>query len=287
MISKQAKLIQTVLRCAGMRKISSNKMLNPARSGRYTEPPKSFYKKYDISVYTKSGVKCVNLKSGSPPIKHIVYFHGGGYASETSKMHWNFAEYLLKETMSEVTLVNYPLSPEHSCSECIEAVTEIYKDMFAAYEGEIILAGDSAGGGLALALAQNINYEGISAKPDKIVLLSPWIDVSMSDDVPQEVAGSDVILEVESLKTLGKRYAKDLDLKDFRCSPLYGDLSGVGETALFIGTHDVLYPQAKSLKDKMSGIAYYEYEGMMHDWMLVGIPEAVDAKKKIAEFIRK
>ena len=103
--------------------------------------------------------------------------------------------------------------------------------------------------------------------------------------MPRDVAENDVILEMDSLKTLGKRYAKDMDLKDFRCSPLYGEFEGICETALFIGTHDILYPQAKALKEKMSSIKYYEYEGMMHDWMLIGIPEAEDAKRKISAFI--
>ena len=280
-------LIKKVLRCVGMRKISSNRMLYPARTGKYSEPPKKFHKKYDINVFYESGVKCVNLRSGNPPIKHIVFFHGGGYASEAGRMHWTFAEFLLKETMSEVTMVNYPLSPEHSCSECIDAVTEVYKSIFKTYDQEIILIGDSAGGGLALALAENIKHLGIQIKPDKLILLSPWVDVSMSDEVPDDVTDSDVILDLESVKILGQRYAKDINIKDFRCSPLHGDLVGIGDTALFIGTHDILYPQAKALKEKMSNMAFYEYEGMFHDWMLVAVPEAEDAKAKLADFIGK
>ena len=291
MISITEKIIENIMFAVNLKKGTSDSMLNPARTSRYAEPPKKYYKKYSSDIFTIDGRKCVTLKSSENPAKHIIYFHGGGYSAETDKSHWKFIDFLLNHIPAQATMVDYPLSPENTCKNCIVMVTEAYKKLSAKEDMEIILMGDSAGGGLALALAQNINHLNISPKPGKIILLSPWVDISMDDEMPEELAKSDPALDNDLLKTLGKNYAGDMDTKDFRCSPIYGNLADIADTALFIGTHDILFLQAVRLKEKMDvlpcKLSFYKYEGMIHDWMLFPLPGSSDAKKKIIEYINR
>ncbi len=168
-------------------------------------------------------------------------------------------------------------------------VIEAYSLSCKATEQETILVGDSAGGGLALALAQHLKMEGIQPQPKKIVLLSPWLDISMENDISKEQEESDLILAKETLKKVGRRYAGDCDTKNYRCSPVYGYTMEIGDIALFTGTSDILNVQARQLRDKLAShgqkLSYYEYEQMQHVWVGFPIPEAKTAMEKVIAFI--
>ena len=90
---------------------------------------------------------------------------------------------------------------------------------------------------------------------------------------------------------IGKKYAGELDTKHYLCSPLYGDLTNIGEIAIFTGTSDILNFQANILKDKIitnkDNLSYYEYKGMQHVWMGFPIPEATDAMEKVIDIISR
>ena len=285
------KIIESILFAINMKKTISETMLNPKRTCKFSKPPKKFYRKYEIDEFSVQGRKCFTLKLDAAPKKHIVFLHGGGYSAEPTIVHWNMVDFILRQMSAHVTFIDYPLAPEHTCFDCLGMVVDAYTELFKDDAQEIILMGDSAGGGLALALAQHINYLKMSIKPKKIILLSPWLDVSMEDEIPTELAKSDPVLDVDTLKTLGKSYAGDIDMKDYRCSPLFGSLENLGDIALFIGTHDILYVQAEKFKEKMIGVSgkfdYYKYESAIHDWMLNMLPRATEAKKEIIEFIKQ
>jgi len=291
MISKRARIIEKAMSSIGLRKIITKMMLNPKRDNKYIEPPKSIYRKYDVESFSINSSKYISIKSSSNPEKHIVYFHGGAYTMQATILHWKIVDYILSSIPCELTFINYPLAPEHTCTECIEVVKKIYTDLFKTSIQEIILMGDSAGGGLALALAQAIDAEKIEVKPNKILLLCPWLDVSMEDDLTKELQNKDLILNRETLQIIGKKYAGELDTKHYLCSPLYGDLTSIGEIAIFTGTNDILNFQANILKDKIingcDNLSYYEYSGMQHVWMGFPITEATDAMEKIIDIISR
>ena len=291
MISKQAIFLKKALGSIRLKNIATKLMLNPKRKDRYSAPPKSFYKRYDINSYLVGESKCVSLKSNENPPRHILYFHGGGYTMEAFIAHWHLVDHVLEQTDSEVTFVNYPLAPQSKCLQTIELVSSVYESLFTATEQEIILMGDSAGGGLALALAQHIKAQKKLPQPAKIVMLSPWLDISMSSDISPELASSDKLLEKQTLIEAGKMYAGDLSTKHPLCSPLFGDLADIGEIALFIGESEILNVQAKALKDKMqqsgASLFYREYMGMPHVWMAFPIPEAKEAMREVCAFINK
>jgi len=251
MISNEGRIIEKVLSLIVMRNAVYKMICNPKRNNQYEEPPKSFYKKYIIKCDTISDRKCVSLKSSVNPKKHILYFHGDAYTMQAKKIHWHITGNILSKTQCEITFINYPLTPEYTCVDTMAMVIKAYSLLCKTNEQETILIGDSSGGGLALSLAQYIKLEDIQPKPAKIILLSPWLDISMENNIPIEQEDSDLILSKEMLKVVGKRYAGDYDIKNYRCSPLYGDIMGIGDIALFTGTSEILNVQARQLRDKL------------------------------------
>ena len=97
-------------------------------------------------------------------------------------------------------------------------------------------------------------------------------------------------LNIEGLKIAGQKYAKDLNRKEYRVSPLYGDYSGLCPISVFTGTHDILYADAIACKEKMKNhqtrLNYFEYPGMFHDWMMVtNLKESRDVMNKIVALV--
>ena len=263
-------------------------MLHPKRDTRYKTPPKKLIKKYDMKITLIHDRPCYTF-AGNNASKHILYFHGGAYALEAKKLHWRIIENLLTNVACTVTMVDYPLVPEADCAETTEISLDIYKYFNEDSSQNIILMGDSAGGGLALALAQRIRDESDLPMPKKLILFSPWTDVSMSDHISKDLAEKDVILEVDTLVTIGNIYAGDLDAKHPYCSPLYGDMKNLCPIELFIGTSDILFAQAEHLKAKTMAegveLRYHVYKDMLHDWIGYPIPEAKEAMNEIYKSI--
>lgn len=149
----------------------------------------------------------------------------------------------------------------------------------------VTLMGDSSGGGISLAPAQRLREDGYD-QPGHVVLLSPWLDATLSNPEIAEFDKIDPFLGVEGLKYGGEVYARDVDPKSYLVSPVYGSLKNLAPITLFIGTRDILYPDCRKLRDNAAaeGVAinYREYPGMVHNWMLGPMPEA---KHAIAEII--
>ncbi|MHB8963821.1 MAG: alpha/beta hydrolase [Saccharofermentanales bacterium] len=291
MISKEAFRIEKLLRGVGFKRICSRMMLKPRRNEKNELPPYLFSDRHNTEIREISAVKCISVRSTENPERHILYFHGGAYSLQANRRHWGIIDFVLKEVQCMITFINYPLVPESTCADTIERVMDVYQALCGEGPQEIILMGDSAGGGLALALAQTIKARNIMPAPSKIVLFSPWLDVSMDSIISDIKAKQDVILDADVLKIAGERYAGNMHTKDPRCSPLYGDLEGIGPIALFTGTKDILYGQAEALKDKVLGcngrIVLHEYEEMHHVWMVFPIPEGRDVLQKACAFIKE
>ena len=124
-------------------------------------------------------MKCFSVYSTKNADKHIMYFHGGAYSLQASKIHWKLIDSIIKQTKAKVTFFDYALVPESDCVNTLETVKKAYKHILKEAGQEIILMGDSAGGGIALALSIAINKDNITPIPSKILLLSAWLDVSM------------------------------------------------------------------------------------------------------------
>ncbi len=235
--------------------------------------PKKYLKEFQVDIYQ---VNCRNVYKISPKEnksgKLILYLHGGAYINNIFSGHWDFAAQLVRETACTLIIPDYPLAPSSTYLDAFSMLDELYKIILAETDSDnIIFMGDSAGAGLALAYAEYIKENGI-AQPEQLILISPWLDVSMTNPEIAKVQKKDPILNAETLILAGKVWAGPSDTKNYCVSPIYGNLAGLAKISVFIGTHDVLYPDCKKLKSFMNeqniSINYYEYPKMFHVWVL-------------------
>jgi epsilon-lactone hydrolase len=157
-----------------------------------------------------------------------------------------------------------------------------------AGSANVIVMGDSSGGGISLALAQLLREKG-REQPANVILLSPWLDASLSHPQIPAYDKIDPFLDMEGLKYAGGLYARDVDPANYLVSPIHGSLKDLAPLSLFIGTRDILLPDCRKLRDRADAegvkLNYREYEAMLHDWMMISLPESKQALKEIVEII--
>lgn len=221
------------------------------------------------------------------PTKTLLYFHGGAYISEITRSHWSLAARLTRDTPCACLLPIYPLGRRAGAARVVATAAEIAAQLTTG-RGQLVLAGDSAGGGLALAVSLALRDRGLA--PERIVLISPWLDVRT--DRPEQLAleRHDAMLAVTGLREAGRTYARDLPLDDPRVSPLLGNLSGLPPITAFSGTHDILNPDSRRLRDRCTeaGVAceLIEAPGMPHVYPMMPTPEGRAARRRMVDLLR-
>jgi len=269
-----------------------NRMRQRVESGdrTYSEPSKRQHRKYLIAKRTiNSHLVWTIAPKQNASEKHVIYLHGGAYVNSFAPQHWDFMSKLVDMLRCTVTAPNYPHAPEHNVHDVFALMVPLYIELAAgAGSANITIMGDSSGGGISLALAQRLREDG-HAQPGHVVLLSPWLDATLSNPEIAEFDKIDPFLGVEGLKYGGEVYARDVDPKSYLVSPVYGSLKDLAPVTLFIGTRDILYPDCRKLRDKASAegvrLDYREYDQMVHNWMLGPMPEAKHAIAEIVETI--
>lgn len=197
---------------------------------------------------------------------------------EANSSHWKMIKYLVSKTSFKLSFIDYPLAPEHSYKESHEMVLQAYARLVDYHpDDDFYFIGDSAGGGFCLSFAQTLRNIHFEKSPEKIVLLSPWVDISMSNPEIKELEKKDLLLNPQRLLICSHLFAAGLDLKDPIVSPLLGDMNNLNSIAIFVGTHDILLADSRELKRKIeksnTEIICKEYESMQHDWMIFPIKE--------------
>lgn len=223
--------------------------------------------------------------------QHILYLHGGAYVQNFVRQHWNFLSMLVRNTHCTITAPDYPLAPRHTYIDAFNMVLPLYKTIMAQSAMEnIILMGDSAGGGFALALAQELRYLDI-AQSGRLVLLSPWLDITLMNPEIEKINATDPFLSVPALQKAGLSYAGHQDPRYFMVSPINGPLEGLGNISIFVGSNDIMVADARRLHSlaqaRNVAINYREYKDMMHVWMLLNFPESRKAQEEIIGLINQ
>lgn len=224
----------------------------------------------------------------------IIYLHGGAYVEGVNGMHVNLCKNLIKPTKSLSYILDYRLAPEYSYKEAHEDVLALYHYVKENHHKKsIVIIGDSAGGGLALSFVMSLRENGLEL-PKKIVLISPWLDISMSNEnLTEENDEIDPILSKEGLKSAGNYYRKDLDDRNYLVSPLYGLIDSLPPILMISSTHDILQFDADSFYEKAKtkdlNIDYIKYNNVPHDFAIIpfAFKETKIAVNKIVEFIRE
>ncbi len=218
-------------------------------------------------------VYIISPKSDSARSNNVIlYFHGGAYVAEATKNHWDFIESLVDDTGSTVIFPDYPLTPKYNYKDVFQTVIPLYKEVIEKNgDDNLILMGDSAGGGLALALEEKISEESLPL-PRKTILISPWLDVRLNNAKIEEVQKNDKELNREKLQMAGFFYAGGDGRDNYLVSPIEGNMAKLKNIVIMTGTDDILNPDVYSLQEKAKqngvDIQVKEYEAASHIWII-------------------
>ena len=298
MPSLRARLVELALPLLGIKRFFSEPGKLDARIAKLREqkpirPRAKWHKRFAIREDGSRGfpVLTIEPKEGARPgAPHLLYFHGGGYVMDVAAVHYDAVCKLCVELGASATVPLYPLAPEAKALQTLGQMRQLYGEIAERYGApNITIMGDSAGGGMSLAVAQMVLDDG-GDLPGSVVLFSPWLDATASDPGQIAIEPADRMLSVNGLGACGKRYAGNLALDDPKVSPLFGELRGLPPIAIFAGTHDILLVDARRLVRKLTADGmpehmYREYAGMFHVWMLLPVPEGRQALAETVRFI--
>ncbi|WP_302658562.1 alpha/beta hydrolase [uncultured Dysosmobacter sp.] len=214
--------------------------------GRLTAPMAGM----DYEAFSIGGMPAAwtRLKTPHGDRRVILYCHGGGYTSGNLGYSRVLSSKLAHATGYDVLSFEYRLAPEHPYPAAVEDAVRAWDYlMYQGYgAGNVTVAGDSAGGNLALVLCRRLRADG-RRMPRALLLMSPWTDMTMSGPSYQERAESDPMLTPDYIEAVRRAYAGGRDFRDPDLSPLLGDLSGFPPTLIQVGDHEILYSDAASL----------------------------------------
>jgi acetyl esterase/lipase len=224
----------------------------------------------------------------------IVYFHGGGYVLQSANTHRKLTAHLAVQSMCNVLSVNYRLAPEHPHPAAItDAVTAYRWLLDSGYApSKTAISGDSAGGGLSLALLQAAKREGIP-QPAGAVVFSPWVDLVGLGESMDTKAGVDLMVDRHALSLMASMFLAGASPEDPLAAPLYGDFSGVAPLYIQVGGDETLLDDSTRIATKAShaGVAVRldVFPEMQHVFQAaVGmIPEATDAVAKAGRWLHE
>jgi acetyl esterase/lipase len=182
---------------------------------------------------------------------YFIYTYGGAFVNPLDRTHWNIIDALISSTGAAAIVPLYPLAPEHHYREAFRQLEAVYRALIGTVSPrQIVLCGDAAGANLALGQAIHYRDRGLRL-PSQIILFSPWLDLTLANPVSKTLEGKDVAQRVEPLRQAGRWWAGSTDPRAPLLSPLYANLRGLPPIQLYVGTHDIFLPDARSFRDRV------------------------------------
>jgi len=223
----------------------------------------------------------------------VIHFHGGGYCLGSARMARSWAAQLSARTGCRVVLPEYRLAPEHPYPAALQDARAVMSALSGlGADGPVVVSGDSAGGGLALALVLSMRDEG-QEPPAGAILLSPWLDLGRDRRAVPDLVRRDVLLSPDWLDACARAYADPASWADHLVSPLRATHSGLPPLLIQAGTEELLAPDAELLAASASAagaeVTYTRWPRMWHDFALQpGLLTAADsALAQASWFVRK
>ncbi len=223
----------------------------------------------------------------------ILYLHGGGYYAGSLTTHQALAANISLETDARVLLVDYRLAPEHPFPAAVEDATQAYRWLLrrGLPPERMAVAGDSAGGGLAVAAMLEWKASG-EPLPAAGVCLSPWFDLALTGESIETKASVDPILRPSDMPFAAWCYLRSADPKTPTASPLYGDLTGLPPILVQVGTDEILLDDSRRFAERgrQMGVSVRLdiWDEMIHVWHAYSrfVPEARKAIAAIGAFLK-
>ena len=294
MPSLKARLVAFVIRKTRKKAFASPEALRAwvagARRIETHRPPQKIARRIDITERELAGwpVYEVTARVAKTP-RRIVYFHGGAFCFQMTRFHWHLVAEIAARTGMPVTVPIYPLAPEHDFHAMYDFVLAVWRDVLAQSEpGDVTFMGDSAGGNMALVLTMLGAEQGLPV-PDRHLLISPGLDMTLSNEDTRRVALDDPWLDIPGGMESVRMYSAGIPVTDWRISPAHGDLTLLRRVQIFTGTRDLLYPDtitfAENAKQAGVEVDLVVEPGLFHVWPLISMPEARRARDRMVAFL--
>lgn len=219
----------------------------------------------------------------------MIYIHGGAYVAPISRRHWPFFAELVDHADVRVVAPLYGLAPGSSYKEAHTFLGAVVQGLISAGTDpqSIVLAGDSAGGGLALALAQQLRDQQI--KVSGMVLIAPWLDLAMEGSATKAAQPRDPWLRIDSLRACAELWADGTDLRDPLLSTINGSHHDLPRTLVLCGDRDLFLPDNREFADEARAegcdVTLIEERNALHVYPLLPTPEGRKGRTAIIGFL--
>lgn len=252
-------------------------------------PKTKFFKKANVSRFKISNSTITEINQEASSDQLLLFIHGGAFISGPSKIHWDAVQAFHKQTNHNIWMCDYPKAPENKIWEMSKNIDAIYDKALESYAPKnIILIGDSVGATLITALTQRLVLNNINL-PNKIILLSPVMDSSMTNPDIDKIDKIDPMLSKAGILSAKKMCAENGDLMDPMISPLYGRFDHFPTTILFASQHDIMYSDEllaiEKLKNNNVDLELIDGENMPHIWPY--LPVMKEAKMALNQIIER
>ena len=245
--------------------------------------------------FVRSGVPGIECRpvdvADNAPI--VLYFHGGGFRIASALAYRSYGSHLAAVLGARVLLVEYRLAPENKFPKAVDDCFTVWESLLAEGidTGRIVIAGDSAGGGLAASVTMHALADGVL--PAGVICCSPWVDLTITAGTYDTNAESDKLFSRTSAEEAAPAYLGGADPMNPIASPLFGDWDGAPPLLILVGDAEVLLDDSRKLADvaKAAGVevTLSVYPEMPHIWTMSypAFPEAVEGVTEMAEFVAR
>jgi monoterpene epsilon-lactone hydrolase len=224
----------------------------------------------------------------------IYYLHGGGYILGSINTHREMVSRVSRAASARVLLIDYRLAPENPFPAALDDSLAAYRWLLSVGvdPAQLVIAGESAGGGLTVATLVALRDAG-EPLPAAGICLSPWVDFECLGESGVTNAEMDPLVNREGGLIWAKAYLGTIDPRTPSASPLYADLTGLPPLLIQVGTAEVLFDDAKRLADRARAagvdVTLEPWDDMIHMWHFFAaiLPEGQQAIDRIGEFIRQ
>lgn len=241
-----------------------------------TGSPREVYDRFVAATPVADGVEVISPTGGfgnvwvrptsAGPNGSMLFIHGGGYGLGSAAAYVGLVSQLVSRARLAALVLEYPLAPEARMPEALDLALDTVRSM----SGPVVLAGDSAGGGLALAVASRARSLGVDVAA--VAVFSPWTDLTLSGPSVGDLAVGDPLLDPDYLRASASAYLGTARADDPRASPLFGDVGELPPTLIQVGTDEILLDDSRRFASAVAargGTATLEvYQGMHHVFQL-------------------
>ncbi len=258
----------------------------------------------DMAAAPQPDVKCERVSAngvdaewitapGAAADRAVLYLHGGGYVMGSLKTHRDLMGRISRAAQARVLGLDYRLAPEHPFPAAVDDALAGYRFLLSQFRpARMVVAGDSAGGGLTLATLVAARDAGL-AMPAAAVCLSPWVDLEGTGESMKTRMHVDPIASAEGTHVLAQAYLAGKDLRTPLAAPLHADLKGLPPLLIQVGDHEVLLDDstraAANARQAGVKVTLEVWPEMIHVWQLFAsfLPEGQQAVEGIGKFIRE